>query len=71
MKWLPHFHHDPNYQARGPHLYFECRCGARRVVHHVRNMGGPVQAGWPTLTDRHGMPVRDTRWRPARAPVDR
>lgn len=61
---LPHlFHRDRHWQQRGLYVYYQCRCGARRVRRAVLNHHGPVEPGWPPLADRHGQPVNDTGWR--------
>jgi hypothetical protein len=57
-----HWHRDPSYQVRGANAYFQCRCGARRTVHWIRNLGSPIPAGWPALVDPHGSPVEDSGW---------
>jgi hypothetical protein len=61
-------HRDPDWQSDGIHAYYQCRCGARRVRRVNARMSGPVERGWPQLTDRHGLPVFDTGWRQARTP---
>ncbi len=60
MRW-PHFHRDPDWQA-GLHIYYQCRCGARRTRRRYWNIDGPERPGWPRLMDRHGMPTDDTGW---------
>lgn len=57
-----HVHRDPNWQSNGIHAYYQCRCGARRVRRVSQTMHGPMDHGWPSLTDRHGMPVTDSGW---------
>ena len=59
---LLHVHRDLDYQLRGVHYYYQCKCGARRVRLAYTRMCGPVDPGWPQLTDRHGNPVRDSGW---------
>jgi hypothetical protein len=62
MRFL-HIHRDRYWQQRGLYAYYQCRCGARRVVWTVRSMLGPVEHGWPELADKHGRQVTDTGWR--------
>lgn len=62
LRFLPHFHRDPDWRSTGIHAYYLCKCGARRVRMVSLTMDGPVERGWPRLVDRHGMPVADTGW---------
>ena len=63
MKFPHLFHRDPDWQYRGVHIYYQCRCGARRVRQAHANWDGPAELGWPPLRDRHGVPVTDSGWR--------
>lgn len=59
----PHFfHRDPNWESRGMHAYYQCRCGARRVRKVPWGLAAPVEPGWPVLRDRHGRPSDDSGW---------
>lgn len=57
-----HFHRDPDFQLVGCWLYYECKCGARRVRRAYYNLMGPSKPGWPLTRNKHGQPVDDTGW---------
>jgi hypothetical protein len=61
MRWL-HIHHDRHWEQRGVHGYYQCRCGARRTIWINIMMWGPVEDGWPLLTDKHNRPTTDSGW---------
>lgn len=62
MKWLPHFHRDPDWQEDGIFALHRCRCGAKRIrwVNHL--LYGPPPPGFPPLRDRHGRQLADSGW---------
>lgn len=61
MRW-PHFHRDPDWQFDGIFVLMRCRCGAKRIRWSNRRYYGPIPAGFPSLTDRHGMQLADSGW---------
>jgi hypothetical protein len=62
MRWLPHFHRDPDWQSNGLFALYRCRCGAKRTRWINRGMYGPIPDGFPRLTDRHGQQLADSGW---------
>ena len=60
---LPHLvHRDPHWRIIGVHRYYQCKCGARRVMRAYSNLMGPVDPGWPDLFDKHGQFLDDSGW---------
>ena len=65
-RWLArllHVHYDRHWQGDGIDRFYECRCGARRVVHVNPQLMASPKPSWPRLVSKHGEPVRDTGWR--------
>ena len=64
MRWLPHFHRDPDWRMteNGIFALHECRCGAKRTrwVNHLAYR--PVPAGFPLPRDKHGQYRTDSGW---------
>ncbi len=59
---FPHIHWDRRWEERGLFVYYQCRCGARRIRRAFLNWDGPAEPGWPPLRDKHGREVFDSGW---------